>query len=587
MNNKQIKHVASYHVGHPNPQKYRKQYTLLNGIWKFVFDQEDKGLDLGYQIDFPKEHLPIDVPYAYQCEKSGINLPEKQCDVVWYEKEFEITDTSLVNIITFLSIDYLATVFVNGKYVMIHEGGYDIFKVDLTDYAICGKNKITLRIEDTMHIDQIRGKQRWRRDSFTCFYPEASGIVRDVYLESLNTSHISDFSFKADYLSKLLSVKLQATTQKDTELQIIVTESDGRIMSDDTFEITKEGNYVINYEEIKGWSYDNPYLYNVVLKLHCNGQLMDEIYSYVGFTSVRIQDKHFYINGKDTYLKFVLDQGYYGGTLTTPTEQQIINDTQLMMDCGFNGARKHEHTPSPLTFYYMDLYGLYVWQECPSAHGYSYYANLQYRKQYPRIIQDHISHPCIIGYVIFNESWGINEISESMEIQDMTVEMYNSIKRQVGDRIVISNDGWEHTISDIITFHNYAETYDALVKELQENLLAMYNGENTECILNWKRFFAGNYRYKEQPVMHSEFAGICMNVDKQEGWGYGKSVEDSNGFLNKYADQLLFILEHEEIRGLCMTQLSDVFQEKNGIVTMDRRIKVDPLRLKELHNRFK
>ena len=169
-------HVASYHKGHPNPQRYRENYESWNGAWNFAFDEANEGLLRHYEREFPAG-TKIVVPYPYQSAASGINLPDKQCDVVWYEKEFAIDSLDQAHIVTFSGVDYLTTVFVNGKYVMTHEGGYDAFTVDVTPYVSVGKNKITLRVEDTMAIDQVRGKQRWRKDSFTCFYTETSGIV--------------------------------------------------------------------------------------------------------------------------------------------------------------------------------------------------------------------------------------------------------------------------------------------------------------------------------------------------------------------------------------------------------------------------
>ena len=193
-----LKHTQSYRKGHPDPQKFREEYELLNGEWKFVFDQDDSGLLKHYEREFPKEHLKINAPYPYQCEKSGINLPEKQCNVIWYEREFHLNADDKKHVIVFHGVDYKTAVFVNGQYALTHEGGYDMFRVDVTPYAIAGENKITLRIEDTMAIDQPRGKQRWRKDSFTCFYTETSGIVRDVYMEHLNKLHIEDITLRAE-----------------------------------------------------------------------------------------------------------------------------------------------------------------------------------------------------------------------------------------------------------------------------------------------------------------------------------------------------------------------------------------------------
>ena len=422
----QIKHLKSYHEGHPNPQRYRENYESLNGEWKFAFDEANEGLLLHYEREFP-EGGKIVVPYPYQCAASGINLPDKQCDVIWYERNFTIGSLEQTHKITFLGVDYLTSVFVNGRYLFTHEGGYDAFEVDVTPYVTLGENKITLRVEDTMAIDQIRGKQRWRKQSFTCFYTETSGIVRDVYMEHLNKKHIKDFTLAADYLKKTLTVCAEAP--KGCVFSVRLTDANGGLVQERSFDVNGDKEQFSLYlDAVRAWSHEDPYLYNLKLTLFSDGKEVDKIYSYCGFTTVELCGDRVLLNGRDTYLKFVLNQGYWRDTITTLTEAEIIRDAELTLACGFNGARMHEHVPSSLNFYYMDLLGLYAWQECPSAHGYSYKANKQYFAQFPRMIHDHFSHPCIMAYVLWNESWGVNEIRENDEMRQMTAEMYAQIK---------------------------------------------------------------------------------------------------------------------------------------------------------------
>ena len=188
--------------------------------------------------------------------------------------------------------------------------------------------------------------------------------------------------------------------------------------------------------------------------------------------------------------------------------------------------------------------------------------------------------------MLWNESWGINEIKESAEIQKMTVDMYELVKPMSNGRLVISNDGWEHTLSDVITFHNYSESYDELHSFFDGNIKKIMSGENAECVQNYKDFFVGDYRYSGQAIMFSEFAGIAFAKDDESGWGYGKSVGTQKDFLKKYGEMLDFIYDHKEMCGFCMTQLTDVYQEKNGIFTMDRKAKVSVEAIKKLHDKF-
>ena len=580
-----MKHVRSYHEGHPNPQRYRENWTSLNGEWKFAFDEKNEGLLKQYQKDFPSDCLKINAPYPYQSPKSGIDEPHRHCEVIWYEREIEIREEGKAYLLTFNAVDYKTALFVNGEYVLTHEGGYDEFSVDIAPYVHLGSNKITLRVEDGMDIDQIRGKQRWRDRSFTCFYTETSGIVRDVYLETLEKDHIKDFSLRGDYSSSTLEV--EAKVVKKGILMVEVSSREGALVKSERFPVEPGDNrFSIAFNEVRGWSHEDPYLYDVRLVYECGGEKKDEIDTYCGFISFKTEGKNFLVNGKDTYLKLVLNQGYWEDTITTPTEEEIIGDAEFTLACGFNGARMHEHTPSSLAFYYMDLYGLYAWQECPSAGAYSYKSCRQYFKQFPRLIHQYASHPCIIAYVLFNESWGVNEIHESDEIQEVTDRMYHLVKPASGGRMVISNDGWEHTVSDVITFHNYLETYEELSSFFEQPLKDIQSGKNAECVKNFKNFFAGDYRYNGQPIMLSEFAGIAFTKDERDGWGYGKGVASEEDFLCKYSGMLRFIAEHKEIRGFCMTQLTDVYQEKNGLLTMGRKEKVSPAVLKAMHDKF-
>ncbi len=586
--NKNISHTKSYRQGHPNPQKFREGYTVLGGVWNFVFDEQNRGIKEHYEQVFPSEALKINAPYPYQSPASGINLPNKQCDVIWYERTFEVDDLSKKYIITFQSVDYKSIVYINGCPACEHEGGYDIFTVDATPFVTLGTNKLTVRVEDEMRMDQIRGKQRWRRDSFTCFYTETSGIVRDVYMEKLEKRHIEDFRLVADYASKSLTVDACTVCGAGATLELCLTDKDGRAAAKKTILLDSDSVHtVITLDEVNGWSHESPYLYDLTLRLYDGDRQLDEILSYCGFVTFAAQNKRFYVNGKDTYLKFVLDQGYWTDTITTPTEEEIVEDVKRTLECGFNGSRMHEHNPSPLNFYYADIYGLYVWHECPSPYGYSYYSNKQCRAQFPRIINDHYSHPSIMAYVIFNESWGIADVHRNKEVQELTVDLYKQVKAIAGSRFVISNDGWEHTVSDVLTFHNYLETYEELRELFDTSLAEIYAGNNAECVGGLRKFFSGDYRYSGQPVMFSEFAGIAFDSDAASGWGYGKSVGTQQDFLDKYSAQLRFILEREDIRGFCMTQLTDVYQEKNGLFTMDRAEKLEPAVIRKLHEQFK
>lgn len=579
-------HTKSYHKGHPNPQLYRENYISLNGEWDFLFDELDEGMEKEYYKHFPKDNLKIIVPYPYQAKASGINIPDKHIDVIWYHKNIRIDDLNKTYLLTFLAVDYETILFVNGHRAFKHVGGYDSFRVDISKYLVKGDNEIVLRVRDETSIDQIRGKQTWRDRTFECFYTDTSGIVLPVYLEILNDKYIKYFFFKGDYYNKVLKIHLEADSNLKYRIEIFKRGEDSTI-KDEVFSCDAL-EHEIKFEEVLPWSYDDPYLYDVKLSLLDKDVVVDEVLTYFGFISFSSKEGHIFVNDTDTYLKFVLDQGYFPDVITTPTEEQIILDLENIRECGFNGLRKHEKIECPLFFYYADILGLYMWQECPSAHWYSFYSMVRYSEQLPRQIRDHFSHPCIMTYVIFNESWGIQDLFRYPEMRENVDKLYDLVKSMSLDRFVVSNDGWEHCKSDLLTFHNYAAYEKDLVNEIS-SFEPLKKGENIK-IASWgkKMFASDEYHYQGQPILFTEFAGIAFDYsNKTREWGYGEKVHDEQGYLDRYASQLRYIKKMKDIRGFCMTQLTDVEIEKNGIYTFERKPKMDIAKVRELHEQFK
>lgn len=584
-----MQHTKSYHPNHPNPHCYRDNIVVLDGEWDFCFDKDNIGLLHHYENGL-NNCLKIKVPYPYQSEASGIHYIDEHIDVVWYQKKINIKSINKVERLTFLAVDYHTTLFVNGQFVGIHEGGYDSFSFDIAPFLIEGDNIIVLRVEDYHHIDQIRGKQRWRNDSFECFYLDTTGIVQSVYLEHFIEEYISYFSLRGNSDTKELSLYLETPNKVNTSLELLVYKrGENTVYKRELLNINSTNFYsIILFDDIVCWDNENPYLYDAKLILSIDDVVVDIVETYFGFISYKAKDQQILINNKKTYMRMVLDQGYFPLTLTTPTEKQIINDLNLIIKAGFNGLRKHEKIESPLYYYYLDVLGLYNWQECPSPMEYSSITYKTCFEQWPRIIKDHISHPSIMAYVNFNESWGIQAISRSIEIQDFTVKMYETVKRMVPDRFVISNDGWEHTVSDIITFHNYFdENKEMFDKRFPFGMNELMAGKNVFCNEH-KRFFASDrFKYKDQPIMCTEFAGIayCTNESNLD-WGYGDKVKNEDSYLSRYKALLDCYHSINDICGFCMTQLSDVEIEKNGLYTFLRKEKIDISKIKKLHDMF-
>lgn len=260
-------------------------------------------------------------------------------------------------------------------------------------------------------------------------------------------------------------------------------------------------------------------------------------------------------------------------------------DINYLKTVGFNGVRKHEKIESKLFFYLADRYGLLNWVEFPSPHLFDIKQNENLKTQWTRIVNEHKSHPSVMAYVCYNESWGVNQILTDKDQQDFTVELYHLTKELDPHRLAISNDCWEHTISDLLTVHNYQESYDELkptYKDMETNLKTIGNAMANEI----RKAYANNYKYRGEPILFTEFAGIAIDHNTSDGWGYGKAAKGVDGFLAKLEGQLQAITEFDYFVGYCITQLSDVYQEKNGLLTHNRKIKVDPEVLKKLINKY-
>ena len=190
-------------------------------------------------------------------------------------------------------------------------------------------------------------------------------------------------------------------------------------------------------------------------------------------------------------------------------------------------------------------------------------------------------------YVIFNESWGIQGVERYQEMRESVDKLYDLVKSMSLDRFVVSNDGWEHCKSDLLTFHNYAAYEEDLDKELP-SFDELKQGNNMKINWNRKMFASDDYKFQGQPILFTEFAGIAFDYSNQNReWGYGDKVHDEQGYLDRYASQLKYIKKMKDIRGFCMTQLTDVEIEKNGLYTFERKPKMDIAKIKALHDQFK
>ncbi len=577
--------ISSYRPDYPRPQYVREHWTNLNGEWDFRFDDENQGEQLGWTQAFEPEHK-IQVPFAYETQASGIGIAEHHPNV-WYRRNIAIPAQQLGKraILHFQAVDYLAKVWVNGRYVGSHEGGYSAFSYDITEFLLSeGDNVLIVKAEDSIDCTQPRGKQRWRKDNFGCWYVQTTGIWQSVWMEFVSDRHVGSVKITPEYDANAVrfdyrvnglvagvgygeSLRLSARITMDGELIKATSLSVDRAALSATVELISEKCEW----RVQTWHPRRPKLYEVEFILSDGDTELDRVQSYFGMRKVSIEKGHVLLNNEPIYQRLILDQGYWQDShLTPPSEEAIIEDIDKIMAMGYNGVRKHQKIEDARFLYWCDVKGLLVWSEMAATYEYNDLAVERFTKEWLDIVQQHYNHPCIVTWVPFNESWGVANIFTDRKQQQFTEAIYHLTKAIDPYRPVVVNDGWEHTISDIITLHDYEESGDKFLKRYANNKDAITTNEISH--MNAKYAMAQGYAYRGQPIILSEFGGIAFK--SESGWGYGNQVDSEESFLARFRSITQAIKDIDYICGFCYTQVTDVQQEVNGLLYEDRTPKI-------------
>lgn len=574
---------------YPRPQFQRQAWMNLNGAWEFTFDRENRGEKKGIaQISFDRT---IQVPFTYETKASGIG-EEKFCPYIWYKRTFAIPEVQKNKrvILRFQASDYVTKVWINGNYVGDHRGGNAAFAFDITNEVNKEQeNEIVVKVEDSNSCYQPRGKQRWVDENFGCWYVQNTGIWQTVWLEFLPEHHIDSVKMTPDLdkQSIVFEYTLNGSISNDLRLDTTVTFKGAPVkklsLYPDRNDMTVAVNLAAEIHEWKvmTWSPQHPNLYDVTFQLYAGDQLIDEVESYFGMRKVSIKDGQVLLNNSPIYQKLLLDQGYWPDTmLTPPSDEAMLEDIDKTLAMGFNGVRKHQKIEDDRFMYWCDKKGVLVWSEMAAAYEFSDEAVENFTKEWLDIMQQRYNHPSLITWVPFNESWGVPNIFTDKKQQAFTESIYYLSKSIDAERPVIVNDGWEHTVSDIIALHDYEEFGEKFIErykdkeKIVDNIIPHNNG---------KYAFADGYKYKGQPVMLTEYGGIAFQ--HESGWGYGNQVGSEEAFLKRYRDITDAIKSIPYISGYCYTQTTDVQQEVNGLLYEDRTPKIAMEKIKEVNDR--
>lgn len=576
----------------PNPIFTRENHLLLDGDWAFAFDSENVGLQQKWQDRdaFPQT---IRVPFVYQAPMSGIGVSDP-CSTVWYRRTVTLPE-SMRNRMVYLhfgAVDYHSTVWVNGQLAGTHCGGYSSFRLDITGLLRPnGENTITVRaFDDDYGKNQIRGKQLWADPAFGCWYTRYTGIWQSVWLEAVSSLHIEYFSVVPLTDTKEIAVKVVLNgyhRSDDVLLEAEVFYEDqpvalGRIRVEDacpgmTFSVASAR---FPFEGLAYWTPVHPHLYTMTLRVYKRQELADEVDTYFGMRKLETSSGRVLLNNFPYYQKLILNQGYYPeGFITPENDERIREDIQLIKNMGFNGMRIHQKIESARFLYWCDRLGVAVWEEIPSMYAYEESQEQQILDEMLQIVRRDINHPCIFTWVLFNESWGVTRIRQNLKQQRLTLSAYYAVKAIDPGRFVISNDGWEHTKSDLCTLHDYAATGEE-IRNLHEREDWKRIGGNPWAQKR-RKVFAEGFAYEGQPYLLSEYGGISFTTDN--GWGYNAKVDSEESFFARFGALTNAVQSLSHVEGYCYTQFTDVEHEQNGLYTIDRQPKVSPEKVADIN----
>ena len=586
--------MKCYIKDYPRPQFVRKDWLNLNGQWDFKFDDENKGEAEGWYVDLSATH-EITVPFTYETEKSGI-CDETPHENVWYHKNIEIdldANQDKRVIIHFEGSDFITKLWVNGQFAGSHKGAYARFSFDITNLVHNGENELTVKVEDSFDLQQPRGKQRWYNENFGCFYVQTTGIWKTVWLEYVPKISLSSVKMTPNFQDRSLDIDYVIDASKDcyfkgymletfvsfkgTPINRTLTEiKDDHFFAKVDMTSKNEPAYVQNIFEWYPW---DPALYDVEFRILHDGEVIDEVGSYCAMREIRIDGPNVLLNCRPLYQRLLLDQGYWPEShLTPPSEEALIEDIDKVKAMGYNGVRKHQKTEDERFLYWCDVKGLLLWSEVGSAFEYSDYAIEEFTKEWLEIVKQNYNHPCIITWTPFNESWGLQHVKTSKSTQNFTEAVYHLTKAIDKHRPVVINDGWENTVSDILTIHDYNPSGEALKEKyltFKDDILA----SKKYCM---RALYADGYEYNGQPVIISEFGGIAFD-NGDEGWGYGEKEKSEEAFVKRFEGLTEAIKSLPFVCGYCYTQVTDVQQEINGLMDAKRNFKVDPEIIKKIN----
>jgi beta-galactosidase/beta-glucuronidase len=584
---------------HPRPQLRRGSWTSLDGLWSFALDSSGSQRRWHHPSEVVWDRTIL-VPFAPETPRSGIG-ETGFIHACWYGRTITTPDLSRAAgspgsaagaasdrlLLHFGAVDYQATVWIDGNRAGEHEGGYTPFTIDITEWTRTpGEHAIVVLAEDDpTDLAKPRGKQDWQLHPHSIWYPRATGIWQTVWLERVPATRIASLRWRCN-LERWeieLATSIQGAWRDGMRLRVKLQARD-TVLADDVYVLLHGELYrrialsdpgIDDSRNALLWSPESPTIIDAEIELlAADGTGVDRVRSYTALRAIGVQGDRVVLNGRPYPLLLVLDQGYWPETgQTAPDTQALRRDVLLAKAMGFNGVRKHQKIEDPRFLYWADHLGLLVWEEMPSAYRYTQDSIRRVTREWMAVIERDYSHPSIIAWVPFNESWGVPNLPDNPAERHFVQAIYHLTKTLDPTRLVVGNDGWESVATDVIGIHDYLDTPERMARRYQSH-------EIRPQLLGHERpggrlLVLGNEEaHAVHPIILSEFGGIALVEGSAEGsWGYSR-CGTAEQLAATYAELLGVVRSLQLLAGFCYTQFTDTYQEANGLLRADRTPKI-------------
>ncbi len=575
---------------YPRPQFVRPDWLNLNGQWQFEIDPGDSGLERGL---LTRELAnTILVPFAPESSLSGVHQTDF-LNAVWYRRQVNVPPAWAGRrlLLHFQACDYDTTVWVNGQEVGRHRGGYTPFTCDLGLANPAQPLSITVRARDDHRALGPKGKQSARSANYGCMYTRTTGIWQTVWLEPVPEVALRRPRLTPDVGHHTIRLDQPLSANRPGHQIRAILRDAGVVVADVTapadIDFCAHADLVIPPAHVKLWAPGQPHLYDLDLQLlDAAGKVIDQVASYAALRSVAIDGQKVLLNGRPVFQRLVLDQGFYpDGIYTAPSDEALCHDIELSLAAGFNGARLHQKVFEERFLYHADRLGYLCWGEFPDwgcnlggPEGDNQQPEASFITQWLEELERDYSHPCIVGWCPLNET--AQKITDRLtRLDDVTRGMFLAAKAMDPTRPVLDASGYAHRVpeSDLYDSHDYeqeprklAQNHDGLA---QGRPFVNRSGPQGDISL----------AYRGQPYFVSEFGGIWWNPQAgqdEASWGYGQRPRNLDEFYDRFDRLCATLLDNPRMFGYCYTQLTDVYQEQNGIYHFDRSAKFDLARLR-------